>query len=128
MERKHKFLMQRLAEFVFEKGTQEIQERVQAAVQILIQKFPRNSKQFLDCFEASLKKVYAKKFAIVEFAGTLDMHHLKQLLSKDASLSKCELISKECPELMGGFKIKNGDNVLDFSIKSQLNALINNLK
>ena len=128
IERKHKFLIQRLAAFAFEAGTELLLSRVNEIAQFLVKRFPHNAKHFLDYFEVCLKKVYAKRFATVEFAGALNFEKLKQILRSNNRYENCEFVLSEAPELIGGFKVTQADDVLDFSLKAQLNELINILK
>lgn len=128
MERKHKFLIQRLANFVFEAASEMLLLRVKAVAQFLIQRFPQNAKQFLNYFEACLKKVYYKKHVQVEYAGSIDFEALKRALESSKNFESSEIVWEENPELIGGFRLKKEDNILDFSVKAQLNALVNTLK
>ncbi len=128
IERKHKFLIQRLAAFAFEAETEALLSRVNEIAQFLVQRFPHNTKTFLDYLEVCLKRAYSRRFATVEFAGALNFEKLKQILNSNYRFKDCEIVLSEAPRLIGGFKITRADDVLDFSLKAQLNELINILK
>ena len=127
MERKHKFLIQRLAEFVFEsEGNYE--GKVGAIAEFLSQRYPRSTKKVLDYFWFCLQKNYRQKYATVEFAGCIDIGALSKIFSEKAHLDKNNTIALEMPELIGGFRVKLGDNVWDHTLKTQLKELVNTLK
>lgn len=127
MERKHKFLIQRLAGFVFETEG-NYGNKVGAIAEFLVQKYPRSEKKVLDYFWFCLQKVYRQNYATVEFAGHVDMDALGKIFSERAHLSKDNTVAIEAPELIGGFKVRLGDNVWDHTLKAQLNELVNTLK
>lgn len=128
MERKHKFLIQRLTDFVFEADESSLLERVKASVAFLTQKYSRSSKDFLDYFWFCLQKVYHKKYATIEYTGHIDLKAIDQVLQASDKFDHCKITSVENPKLIGGFKIKCGDNVWDSSLESQLKELVNTLK
>ena len=127
MERKHKFLIQRLAEFVFESDA-NYESKVGAIAEFLSQKYPRSTKKVLDYFWFCLQKVYRQKYATVEFAGHVDMDALGKIFSGKAHLNKNNTVAIETPELIGGFRVRLGDNVWDHTLKAQLRELVNTLK
>lgn len=128
IERKHKCLIQKLAQFTLAGGTSEIMQRVEMIAQWLVQHYPRKSRAFLKYYFSVLQKVYAQRYAVVGFAGRLDDTLLDPILHQLNILDPSFCIKEEHPELMGGFKIQQGDNVWDASLKGQLDAFIKNLK
>ena len=127
MERKHKFLIQHLAEFVFESDT-DYEKKVQSIAEFLSQRYPRSTKKVLDYFWFCLQKVYRQKYATVEFAGHVDMDALSKIFSEKAHLNKNNTVAIETPDLIGGFRVRLGDNVWDNTLKAQLKELVNTLK
>ncbi len=128
IERKHKFLIQQLTEFVFEADEKSLLERVKAAAAFLTQKYSRSAKDFLDYFWFCLQKMYNKKYATIEYTGRINLKAIERELQSFAKFDHCKINSIENPVLIGGFKIKHGDNVWDYSLKSQLKELVNTLK
>lgn len=128
MERKHKFLIQRLTKFVFNADESSLLERVKASVAFLTQKYSRSPKEFLDYFWFCLQKMYNRKYATIEHTGNIDLKVIEHTLQSFAKFDHCKLIPVENPKLIGGFKVKHGDNVWDYSLESQLKELVNTLK
>ena len=128
MERKHRVLMQRFAAFVFNTQLGDYKQRVSAVADLIATRYVRSTKEFLNYFWFCLQKLYHQRYATVEFAGHLDLQKLAEVLHQTVDFSECEIVASECPEVIGGFKIKLGDNVLDCTLKAQLNELVNTLK
>lgn len=128
IERKHKFLIQRLTDFVFEADENSLLERVKAAGAFLTQKYSRSSKDFLDYFWFCLQKMYHKKYATIEYTGQIDLKVIDQVLQSSVKFQHSKINPIENPKLIGGFKVKCGDNVWDCSLESQLKELVNTLK
>jgi F0F1-type ATP synthase delta subunit len=122
MERKHKVLLKYLARLTFEGAEEDFKERIRAIAAFLIQRYPRNAKAFLTQYERSLREVFAERYATVTYAGTFREQWLRDFLEAK-HLTECHPEKEECPELLGGFKIRVGDTVWDCSLKGQLNAL-----
>ena len=122
MERKHKVLLKYLARLTFEGTEEDLKERIRAIAKFLVQRYPRNAKSFLKQYEHSLKEVFSERYATVIYAGVFREQWLRELLEAEHLSERC-LEQKECPELLGGFKIRVGDTVWDCSLKGQLNAL-----
>jgi F0F1-type ATP synthase delta subunit len=127
MERKHKFLIQRLAAFVFEADT-NYGPKVEAIAAFLSRKYPRSTKEVLDYFWFCLQKAYRKRYATVAFSGPINFDDLKKILSEKIHLNKDTMVAIEAPELISGFKIQLGDDVWDHTLKAQLSELMNTLK
>lgn len=127
MEYKRKFLIQRLAGFVFEEDANCV-NKVEVIAEFLSNEYPRSTKEVLDYFWFCLQKVYRKKHATVEFAGHVDLDALGEVFNKKVRLNKNNTVAVEVPELMGGFRVKLGDDVWDHTLKAQLEELINTLK
>lgn len=121
MERKHKVLLKHLARLTFDGSEEELKERIRVIAEFLVQRYPRNAKTFLTQYERSLKEVFAERYATVAYVGTFLDQWLREL-SEAEHLAERRLEKKECPELLGGFKIRVGDTVWDCSLKGQLNA------
>jgi|GEM_PF-3428127 len=128
IERKHKFLIQQLTEFVFNADESSLLERVKASVTFLTQKYSRSSKDFLDYFWFCLQKMYHKKYATIEYTGQINLKVIEHTLQSFAKFGHCKLTPVENPKLIGRFKVKHGDNVWDYSLESQLKELVNTLK
>ena len=122
MERKHKVLLKHLARLTFEGSEEELKERIRAVAEFLVQQYPRDAKAFLTQYERSLKEVFSERYATVMYAGIFRDQWLQDFL-ETKRLSERRSEKKECPELLGGFKIRVGDTVWDCSLKGQLNAL-----
>lgn len=122
MERKHKVLLKYLARLTFEGAEEDFKERIRAIAAFLIQRYPRNAKAFLTQYERSLREVFAERYATVTYAGTFREQWLRDFLEAK-HLTERRPEKEECPELLGGFKIRVGDTVWDCSLKGQLNAL-----
>ena len=122
MERKHKVLLKYLARLTFEGAEEDFKERIRAIAAFLIQRYPRNAKAFLTQYERSLREVFAERYATVTYAGTFREQWLRDFLEAK-HLTERHPEKEECPELLGGFKIRVGDTVWDCSLKGQLNAL-----
>jgi ATP synthase F1 delta subunit len=56
------------------------------------------------------------------------MHSIVEILKLKLNASDIKLFSAIEKNLLGGFEIKIGDNVLDFSIKGQLKKLAEQLE
>lgn len=121
MERKHRVLLKHLARLTFEGSEGALRERIRAIAEFLVQRYPRNAKAFLMQYERSLKEVFAERYAIVTYVGAFLDQWLRELLEAK-HLTERRLEKKECPELLGGFKIRVGDTVWDYSLKGQLSA------
>ena len=122
MERKHKVLLKYLARLTFEGAEEDFKERIRAIAAFLIQRYPRNAKAFLTQYERSLREVFAERYATVTYAGTFREQWLRDFLEAK-HLTEHRPEKEECPELLGGFKIRVGDTVWDCSLKGQLSAL-----
>ena len=121
MERKHKVLLKYLARLTFEGAEEDFKERIRAIAAFLIQRYPRNAKAFLTQYERSLREVFAERYATVTYAGTFREQWLRDFLEAK-HLTERRPEKEECPELLGGFKIRVGDTVWDCSLKGQLSA------
>lgn len=122
MERKHKVLLKYLARLTFDGAEADLKERIRTVAEFLAQRYPRDAKPFLTQYERSLKEVFAERYATVTYVGTFLDQWLREL-SETEHLAERRLEKKECPELLGGFKIRVGDTVWDCSLKGQLSAL-----
>lgn len=128
IERKHKCLIQKLADFTFAGELSEVLPRAEAIGQWLVAHYPRKAHALLKYYVSVLQRVYRKTYITVGFSGCLEddilAPVLHQLKIKDAS----HCIKETQPELLGGFKIQHGDDVWDVSLKGQLDAFIKNLR
>ena len=127
IERKHKTFIQRLAEFCFQKtSSEEIISRVKAIVAFFNETYPKTAKAFQNYFLLCLQKEFGKRYATVHYVGSLDIKQLEAFLSTMGE--NIQVVIEERPELMGGIKVQHGDNIWDFSIQGQLQALMKTLK
>lgn len=126
IERKHKTLIQQLAESCF-KGisSEDVINRVKDVMRFFGANYPRNTKTFASYFWTCLQKEFGKKYAIIDYAGPLDLKQLNAFLANE---NVVQIIAEEHSELIGGIKVQHGDNVWDYSIQGQLQALIKTLK
>ena len=122
MERKHKVLLKYLARLTFEGAEEDFKERIHAIAEFLVQRYPRDAKAFLTQYERSLKEAFSERYATVMYAGTFREQWLRDFLEAK-HLTERRPEKEECPELLGGFKIRVGDTVWDCSLKGQLSAL-----
>ena len=94
-----------------------------AVKQIVI---PRSVKTFLKYFLLCLQKEFARQYASVHHIGSLELKQLDTFLTTIGE--NIQVVAEEHPELMGGIKVQHGDNIWDFSIQGQLQALMKTLK
>ncbi|MBP5191432.1 MAG: F0F1 ATP synthase subunit delta [Opitutales bacterium] len=120
MERKHKAFLEKLAQLTLDGEVESLRERIQLVASFFIQRYPHNAKEFLEQYERCLRKAYAERYAILEYAGTFHEKWLQTLQDSAASSRRWE--TEEHPDLMGGFTIRIGDTVWDCSLKGQLSA------
>ena len=121
MERKYKVLLKQLARLTFEGSEEELKERIRAVAELLVQRYPRDAKRILTQYERCLKEVFSERYATVLYAGLFREQWLRELADAK-KLSERRWEKAECPELLGGFKIRAGDTVWDCSLKGQLSA------
>lgn len=126
IERKHKTLIQQLAESCFEGiSSEDVINRVKDVMRFFGKNYPRNAKAFASYFWTCLQKEFGKKYAIINYAGPLDLKQLNAFLTNE---NVVQIVAEEHSELIGGIKVQHGDNVWDYSIQGQLQALIKTLK
>lgn len=127
IERKHKTLIQHLAKYCFQKtSSEEIISRVRAIAAFFNETYPRSTKVFLKYFLLCLQKEFSKQYASVYYTGSFDLKQLEAFL---ATMGKnVQVVAEKHSELLGGIKVQHGDNIWDFSIQGQLQALMKTLK
>ena len=127
IERKHKTLIQRLAKYCFQKtSSEEIISRVRTVAAFFNETYPRSVKAFFKYFLLCLQKEFARQYASVHHVGSLELKQLDTFLTTIGE--NIQVVAEERPELMGGIKVQHGDNIWDFSIQGQLQALMKTLK
>lgn len=128
IERKHKALIQQLAEGSFVGNEKETIARIRQIVEELRAIFKHSLKDVLHYYWICLEKAYARRYVQVEYAGCLSEENLKIFLQQDPVWARCKIDSQENPQLIGGIKVKHGDWVCDCSVEGQLQALTKTLK
>lgn len=75
-------------------------------------------------FHKGLKRKLSEQTLVIESASplsTTEINQIKSRFSKDFSLSSVE--SQVTPSLLGGVKVKIGDNVFDLSVSKRIEQL-----
>ncbi|MDR0755786.1 MAG: F0F1 ATP synthase subunit delta [Puniceicoccales bacterium] len=124
MDKKHKALVGRLAEFSFAHEEDRCLERVKRILTFLQSRYPRSIKEVLHYYWTCLRKIHTQHCLCVEYAGYLSREQTMSIF-KEVS---CQIVYRENPQLVGGIRIKHGDWVWDRSIQGQLKALTRKLK
>ncbi|MDR0393008.1 MAG: F0F1 ATP synthase subunit delta [Puniceicoccales bacterium] len=124
MDKKHKALVDRLAELSFVHEEDRYLERVKSVLTFLQSRYPRSIKEVLHYYWMCLRKIHTQHCLCIEYTGHLNR---EQMVSVFKEMS-CQIAYQENPQLVGGIKIKHGDWVWDRSIQGQLKALTRKLK
>ena len=127
MKRKHKELINRLAELsVCERDSDTIYV-VNGVLQLFANNYKKSFNQMARCYSECIRRIYSKRNVEIEHAGDFKSIDCASIL-KNLGLCDCVAISNENNRLIGGFKVTHDDIVWDFSIKGQLNHLIQQFK
>ena len=90
-----------------------------------------NFDSVMDTIEKQLDKRRGIIRVFVDYVFPLeeDMElKIKEVIKKKTGANKVELTGRQCPELIGGYRLQIGDEVIDASILSQLKKLKTCLK
>ena len=101
------------------------EERVQAVLNAIDARPPRNYRQVLREYLNQVRKYIAQSQAIVEYAGPLPANLINDI---EASFSAryarpITAVSKENPALIAGVRIRIGSDVYDSSVANHLHEL-----
>lgn len=99
--------------------------KVNAVLEILRTKRPKNYKKLLEIYLANLKAQLRLEHALIEYSGRIDdstVARLKEDLSKyyDRDI---HIDLKENHKLIAGFRISVGDDVWDTSLSGRLDQI-----
>lgn len=100
-------------------------ERVNAVLQALEKKPPREYKAVLRAFRNYLREEVAKREAVVEHAGPLDQATKEQMatfFSKSYG-RPIRIVARENPQLLAGFRARIGCDTFEYSARQQLEQL-----
>ena len=112
------------------------------ALRFIILAIRKNVLRYIDPITGEIKKLLDKKQGLVtvtlesaaEFNSTgstpdsssdssIDESRIKSALEKTAGIGRVNLIKRVNPELIGGYRLRIGDKIIDASIRSQLQKL-----
>lgn len=101
------------------------EEKVEAVLTRLRTKPVSERKPLLKAYLFQVRREIAKTQAIVEFAGTLPSSAMIAIVAHCTKLAgrPVTLISKPNPELIGGLRIRLGDDVINASLAGRLDHL-----
>jgi F-type H+-transporting ATPase subunit delta len=101
------------------------QGRIAALVNSLIQKKPRNYVAVLDAYKRLLRLEIEKRSAVIESATELAPDAAQKLLDNLKSKYGQDLSAQFVtnPELLGGMRIRVGNDVWDSSVRNRLQRL-----
>jgi F0F1-type ATP synthase delta subunit len=122
MKHKHKVLLNRLAQLTFEGDNKELKNRVRIAVDFLMRQYSRNSKTFLNQYWRYLKDVYTERYVTITCAGEFPSQWLRKLLTTERFASR-NLEVMQDPSLLGGFMVRAGYTIFNYSLNGQLSSL-----
>ena len=100
-------------------------ERVGDVLNTLEQNPPRNLRALLKQYLVYIRHELARSQARLEYAGEMSestIDEIRQELSEHYDRT-IEIITKENPELIAGFRVAIGDDVYDASLSGRLHAL-----
>lgn len=99
--------------------------RVGALVKSLIEKRPRNYRAVLDAYKRLLRLEIEKRSAVIETATELAPDAARQIIDnlkrKYGSDLSTQFVTN--PELLGGMRIRVGNDVWDSSVRNRLQRL-----
>jgi len=99
--------------------------RIASRVKMLIEKKPRNYMAMLDAYKRLLRLEIEKRSAVIETATELAPESARQIVD-DLKRKYGNDISAQFtinPELLGGMRIRVGDDVWDSSVRNRLQRL-----
>ena len=100
-------------------------EKVEAVLQALKKRPPRQLKAVLKHYLYYIKKEIDRGKAVIEYAGALDeasISHIQESL-EETYRRTLTLESRETPSLIAGFRIAVGDDLYDASVSGHLENL-----
>ena len=100
-------------------------EKVEAVLQALKKRPPRQLKTVLKHYLYYIKKEIDRGKAVIEFAGALDEASISNILRRleETYRRTLTLESWENPSLIAGFRIAVGDDLYDASVSGRLENL-----
>ncbi len=101
------------------------EEKVQAVLASLRKKPVAERKPLLKAYLFQVRREIAKTQAVVEYAGTLPSAAIIAIVAYGTKLAggPVTLLSKANPDLIGGLRIRLGDDVIDASVAGRLEQL-----
>lgn len=100
-------------------------EKVEAVLQALKKRPPRQLKTVLKHYLYYIKKEIDRGKAVIEYAGALDEARISHILKslEETYRRTLTLESRENPSLIAGFRIAVGDDLYDASVSGRLQNL-----
>ncbi len=120
-----KAFARKLVELSLDESGRVSAERVGDVLSALEQSPPRHLRALLKQYLVYIRQELARSQAKVEYAGELSestFNEIRDELSEHYSRS-VEIIAKENPELIAGFRVAIGDDVYDASLAGRLQSL-----
>ncbi len=126
MKNKHlKKVVQKLIEASFKDGKM-IESQVAKSIKILKGLPVYQSIESLGEYLKQLKRLERQFTMVIESStplSTIQVKKIKRLIEKDKKITK--IITKNNPEILGGFKLKIGDEIWDESLLGKINQVKN---
>ena len=125
LDPKSRKLAKRLAVLTVQAGDSAPTE-VKAALEKLVGDRPlAERRSFIKAYLRYLEREFAAQQLVVEHAGPLSEGAVREVAIAFAANAgrKFTVVTRENPELIGGLRLINGDNVYDASIAGRLNRL-----
>jgi len=108
-------------------GTAETSPSLETALRFLVLMVKKNTIRHLDMVIDELKKFLDRKNGIVkaqvEYVFLPDESRIEEAIRKQTGAARVDVTWQHKPELIGGFRLRIGDEVIDASIRSQLRKL-----
>ena len=124
MERKYKALVSKLAELSFSDKNEPRLDTATQIIKFLKTHWPKSAKKLLEYYYVCLRRSYELRCLHIEHACLPP----NIAFASSFSSKKHKLIYHENQQLIGGMRVRHGDWVWDYSIKGQLNKLMQTFK
>jgi len=125
LDKKDKKLANKLVSITLEAGDNAASELSAALARVLESRSYGQKCAFTRYYKNVLQRELRKETLVIEHAGPFDDSLVQPLINAFSSKSSrpLRIEKRENPELIGGLRIRLGDNVYDASIQGQLATL-----
>ena len=129
-EKSHKDYARKLVSLSLDEAGRISDERVNAILQVLKEKPPRQLKLILKIYLYYIKQEIRRSEAVLEYAGEIQPAAV-EAIERDLSSRyhrSVSSVTRENPDLIAGLRVTIGDDVYDASVAGHLEKLATNVK